>query len=606
MCHRQRCPVCNEQVSPEDLTTCRFQMTKALREDQRLTFVLVHREASSICVRASASDAMAVSPPNTGSELDGNEEEFNKLPCESVAGWHFSRVVRFMPGEHHASVIREIEALRLYRPAAIRAGDTELLPSIDAAVSVLEQQLPEGALARAAGQPAASSHSVPSWGCRYVDIATGTSLASGAAASSALGEELQYDELDEEDELNQMSPVQGEDASPTASPVHGALPSPALAAASSPCTADAGSSPALAPLPEPRQPVAERPGTFSRSAARIISLYQAEDGRLVFLQPFFTKLLLHEHGGRWDRLPSALAELRLEHLHELTVTEEVRKRYRFLAHLPLGSPAWFAEVDLKGHLSKETKECFADEFAKRRQQRLKEKAKDRRQERHGKLMAAVEEEQYYAALNLTHPTLITAPPTREDFAVDLQGRCVEDLGEAAAAEGEGAEGDADGPTLADKLKEKMTRKGPARRLRQEFKAEENAAFFPALGGGTSGAPARSSAAREQVEVPAAQPARSSNLSSTSAWGTGKGSDLARPLRSGADGQASAEGDGGSAQQPCAEEEPTLGQALEAALLRSTYQQAPEGAAEAELEAAATASTGKKKKKGKATTIRLFG
>lgn len=279
----------------------------------------------------------------------------------------------------------------------------------------------------------------------------------------------------------------------------------------------------------------------------------------------------------------------MERLHEVTMTEEVRKRYRFLAHLPLGSPAWFAEVDLRGHLSRETKELFAEDFAKRRQQRAKEKAKSRREERHSKHMAAVEEEQYYASLNLRQPSVFTAPPTKEDFAVDLQGRTVEDVGEACA-DGEGgaeedaggAEEEAAGPTLADKIKGKIASKAKAKEI------APSAAFFPALGSGTAGA------------------SRSGNA--TSAWGVGKGSSLARnsagSSSSAIDGQVE---DGDTSQLAAGiEEEPTFGEALEAALNRAS-QQTP-ASNEAEPGAAGASAAGKKKKgkSSKATTIRLFG
>jgi hypothetical protein len=591
----QRCPVCNEQVSPEDLTTVRLQMTRSLQEDERQSFVLVHREASSNNVRASASSAMAVSPvPDDGETDDLCQQAFQQLLAEHDPGWHFSRLVRLHPGEFASMLREEAKALRLYRPFAIGAGDTELLPSIDAAVSLLDLQV--GATPVAEYEP--DSVSQPPWGCRYVDVSSasvGFASSSSAAGAVDASEEVEYDNtvegadegylLESPCASGQPSPVINATSSP---PIH-SMPSPLMEPSASP------SSPSRAPAPEPRTCAATRGG------ARIISFYQAVDGRLVFLQPFFTKLLLHEHGGRWDQLPACLADLRLERLHELTITEEVRKRYRFLAHLSLGSPAWSAEVDLRGHLCKDTRDFFADDFAKRRQQRLKEKAKRRREDRHSQHMAAEQEEQYYRSLNRSHPSTFVAPPTKEDFAVDLLGREVEITqevadtagSEAGAAEGgeaaERAEEDWEEPTLADKIKGKITAK-----VKAKAKAQESSSYFPALGSSAG--------------------ASRGNGTSSSAWGAGKGSSKARNSRTGSGGVVEEEP---VQPQPVPdawdEDEPTFGEALEAALLSASSRVAQQTPATAEAEgdsaAAPDTTSGSRKKKGKAakgTTVRLFG
>mmetsp|Transcript_9377 Transcript_9377/g.15117 ORF Transcript_9377/g.15117 Transcript_9377/m.15117 type:complete len:747 (-) Transcript_9377:81-2321(-) len=582
----QRCPVCNERVSPEDLTSVRFQMTRPLQEDSKLSFFLVHREASSISVRASAAAAMDVAPPTDEGE-DSDDivvEAFHQLPTESDNGWHFSRVVRLQAGEFLSLLRQEVEGLRLYRPEAIRAGDTELLPSIDAAVTLLDQKLGAGKLQVPDSEP---TQPQPPWGCRYVDLTFGNSSGSSDAPvtnATDVGADLEYDD----DAI-------GDDGPPPekSSPLSGCSPSPLLASGncpSSPSRATAADDElaSLQPLPAPRT-------CIGKGGARIISFYQATDGRLVFLQPFYTKLLLHEHGGRWDRLPASLSELRLERMHELAMTEEVRKRYRFLAHLPLGSPVWLAEVDLRGHLSKETKEVFAEEFAKRRQQRLKEKAKSRREERHSKQMAAEQEEQYYRSLNRARPSTVPALlPTKEDFAVDLLGRevveeAVDNSLDGISGEGETdrVEEDSSGPTLADKIKARSLGKIAAKAKKQEV-----AHNFPSLGASSAGS-------------------GRGNSTVGSAWGAGRGSEKVRNSRTtGAISSTSqAEGDNSTMEVPDAwddEEEPTFGAALEAALQSASIRTT--AVAEVEPEASDT-TAGARKKKGraaKATTIRLFG
>lgn len=329
--------------------------------------------------------------------------------------------------------------------------------------------------------------------------------------------------------------------------------------------------------------------------------------------PFFSKILLHEHGGRWDRLPATLDEVRVERLHETTVSEDTRRRHKFLSHLPLGSLVSFAEVDLRNYLSRETKELFAEDFAKRRQHRKKDQQRELKQERISKERAAEEEERYYRELGRSHPSSITfqLPPTKEDFAVDLHGRTGENS-EAQPSEGADVEQNADqeesGPTLADKLKQKMTKQV---RPKDRPKAApafsvDGAGAFPELGGGAA------------------------SSSGPSAWGRGKGASLAKKDAGGPLGasqaSAAAEPAGPPPDNWDSEEEPSFGVALEAALRTAGASSGPTaqadgvtadraGAADALEEdppdAAgqnATASGGKKKKgrASKATTIRLFG
>ena len=78
-------------------------------------------------------------------------------------------------------------------------------------------------------------------------------------------------------------------------------------------------------------------------------------------------------------LPASLPDIRLEQLQEDTVSDETRRRHKFLAHLPLGTPICFADVDLRNHLSRDTREAFAEEFAKRRALKKKEQQRTRNQ-----------------------------------------------------------------------------------------------------------------------------------------------------------------------------------------------------------------------------------
>jgi len=70
----------------------------------------------------------------------------------------------------------------------------------------------------------------------------------------------------------------------------------------------------------------------SRSDA--IVFYQSSDGQLLFLEPWLTKRLLATY-QTWGSLPAHVV-VRLQGLRDETVTDELRKRHRFLDHLAAG------------------------------------------------------------------------------------------------------------------------------------------------------------------------------------------------------------------------------------------------------------------------------
>jgi len=251
-------------------------------------------------------------------------------------------------------------------------------------------------------------------------------------------------------------------------------------------------------------------------------------------------------------------------------------------------------VDLRNHLSRQTKEEFSEDFAKRRQQRKKEQMKSRREDRISKQRMEDEEQKYWQSINRSHPSAIPAPPTKEDFAATLPGRSSTAGAEVNAAPGEGepgegADAEEEGPTLADKIKEKMAKAAQAK--------EKKAAYYPALRGDSGTAAASSTAASG---------AGAAGRSAGSAWGPSSASGRAAGSASSA---AAAAGGSAKAAEPVhraltpMDDQPTFGEALQAALSSAT-----KGSDTGERDAGD--GDGGRKKKGKAgkkaTTIRLFG
>lgn len=75
-----------------------------------------------------------------------------------------------------------------------------------------------------------------------------------------------------------------------------------------------------------------------------VIFYGASNGANVFLHPIDMRILT---ALSQDGLPNSIT-LRVDHQEEHTITSDLRKRYRFLAHLPLSALFSFVEVDWHG------------------------------------------------------------------------------------------------------------------------------------------------------------------------------------------------------------------------------------------------------------------
>ena len=70
--------------------------------------------------------------------------------------------------------------------------------------------------------------------------------------------------------------------------------------------------------------------------AKTYRFYGRKDGSLVFLHPLHLKLLIAAVGGI-ENLPEALPDLRVAHAERFEQSPATRKRFPWLAHVPLGS-----------------------------------------------------------------------------------------------------------------------------------------------------------------------------------------------------------------------------------------------------------------------------
>ncbi|KAM4707772.1 E3 ubiquitin-protein ligase RNF10 isoform 1-T1 [Discoglossus pictus] len=108
--------------------------------------------------------------------------------------------------------------------------------------------------------------------------------------------------------------------------------------------------------------------------------YQAEDGQHVFLHPVNVRGLVHQYGSL-EQCPEKITASVVE-IDGFTVTEEVRRRHRYLCHLPLTCEFSMCEIALGPPVvSTETLALFADEVEKRQRLRQRKARDERRREK---------------------------------------------------------------------------------------------------------------------------------------------------------------------------------------------------------------------------------
>jgi hypothetical protein len=88
--------------------------------------------------------------------------------------------------------------------------------------------------------------------------------------------------------------------------------------------------------------------------------YQAIDGQHVYLHPLDIRILKHEF-GEYSKFPHQL-QVQATNVQESTLTEDLRKKCKYLGHLPLACDVTFMEINVKDIVSPETIEVYNRRF----------------------------------------------------------------------------------------------------------------------------------------------------------------------------------------------------------------------------------------------------
>ncbi|EKM61388.1 uncharacterized protein PHACADRAFT_247951 [Phanerochaete carnosa HHB-10118-sp] len=135
----------------------------------------------------------------------------------------------------------------------------------------------------------------------------------------------------------------------------------------------------------PAEPQPTTPGPHSRDAKRRKNVnpppptssyyfYQAASGAPIFLHPLDIKIL-RSHFNSYVAFPNTIT-VRVESYTESTVNDDLRKRCKYLSHLPEGADVAFVETDLEGVVGQEGLKGFERALTGRRTRRREKDRKD--------------------------------------------------------------------------------------------------------------------------------------------------------------------------------------------------------------------------------------
>ena len=130
--------------------------------------------------------------------------------------------------------------------------------------------------------------------------------------------------------------------------------------------------------------------------------YQAASGLPIFLHPLDIKILL-SYFHSYSSFPDTIT-IRIESLSESTVNDDLRKRCKYLGHIPEGADVVFTEADLEGVVGSEGLKNFEGALKTRTSRRKEKGRKDDR------ARARAEEREYGRRMNAGSDNVLSSTP----------------------------------------------------------------------------------------------------------------------------------------------------------------------------------------------------
>ncbi|KAI4820061.1 hypothetical protein KUCAC02_028053 [Chaenocephalus aceratus] len=178
-----------------------------------------------------------------------------------------------------------------------------------------------------------------------------------------------------------------------------------------------------APEPQPEEEIPAKQADSGRPSTSVVHgpyyyFYQADDCQQMFLHPVNVRCLLREYGSL-EASPDSITATVVEIVgHQ--VTEDIRRRHRYLAHLPLTCEFSICELALEPPtVSKETLDTFADDLEKRKRLRQKKVRDEKRREKRIEIEENKKQGKYpevhIGLENLQHFPAFGSPPHNSSF-----------------------------------------------------------------------------------------------------------------------------------------------------------------------------------------------
>merc|ERR1719242_2607121 len=115
-------------------------------------------------------------------------------------------------------------------------------------------------------------------------------------------------------------------------------------------------------------------------------VYQCRDGQLIFLHPHNYNMLKHDVDYNFKHFPFVLNDCKILQIERYVQSYELRRKYPFLAFIPVDVCFSFVELDLSHLVGEETKKYFEKQSRNRMQCRMKEKEMLQEEEKRNKIM----------------------------------------------------------------------------------------------------------------------------------------------------------------------------------------------------------------------------
>ncbi|KAG5177635.1 hypothetical protein JKP88DRAFT_350636 [Tribonema minus] len=392
----RRCPMCFDNVSCDRLAGALLRAHKPPVAGQSASFVLLLRDKEELIPR--------------GVDRWGGGSCTAWCPKEGQPAATFSRLVLAKPQQLLQRMATEDAELAAFREESLAGGDTEWLPYISQARALLVERRAQlsakGALAlsptaspransaprsafftkdggnhgaerRSSRSPARRGGKGRSGGggdgtqlggsaaARWGDggaPATPAAAAAGAASASAAALEGEHEgggaaaSVAEGSDGGGAAAASGDAADVVEREGGGEEDGSSAAAAAGAGDAEEYGSGAVAAAAAPGDAGGTR-GEALHPPARF-AFYQLEDGQYAFMHPLSMRCLLEEHGlGGGCALPTALNANILE-VETFRLSQDLRRRYAFLGHLPEHCSVMFVELDLANQLSDQREDAM--------------------------------------------------------------------------------------------------------------------------------------------------------------------------------------------------------------------------------------------------------